>query len=571
VRYRQSLIPTLREDPADAEIVSHTLMLRAGMIRQLARGIYELLPLGLRVVRKVERIVREEMDRTGAQEVLLPAVCPAELWQESGRWEHYGKELLRFKDRYQRDFCFGPTHEEVVTDLLRREIRSYRDLPQTLYQIQVKFRDEIRPRFGLMRGREFLMKDAYSFHADFADCRREYEVMKAAYERIFTRCGLNFRPVEATTGTIGGTLSHEFHVLADSGEDALVSCSRCTYAANVEKAEIRPLPSAGAGSSEKIRTVHTPGQRTVEEVSAFLGLPPDRFVKTLLVQTDTGEIVAVLVRGDHELGEAKLIAALGCTAVTMADGETVERVTGAAVGFAGPIGLGIRLIADHSLRGIRGAVTGANRTDHHLVGVDQERDLPGLSFADIRLARAGDACARCEDGRYEGHRGIEVGQIFALGTKYSLPMGATFLDTDGQQRPLEMGCYGIGITRTAAAAVEQGHDASGIIWPLTIAPAHAHLIAVGGKDGKTVEAAERLYGELTTAGVEVLYDDRDERPGVKFKDADLIGIPFRVTVGKSLERGLIELKKRDEPNTTEIPLVDATERLTARVREGLGS
>ncbi len=573
MRYRQSLIPTLREDPADAEVISHKLMVRAGMIRQLARGIYDLLPLGLRVVRKIEQIVREEMDRAGAQELLMPAICPAELWRESGRWEHYGRELLRMKDRYERDFCFGPTHEEIVTDIARREIRSYRELPQTLYQIQLKFRDEIRPRFGLMRAREFIMKDAYSFHTDFADCQREYEVMKTAYERVFTRCGLTFRPVEATTGSIGGTMSHEFHVLAESGEDALVSCNHCTYAANVEKAELRPAaPASGATTAGKMEQVHTPNQRTVEEVSAFLGVPADRFIKTLLVQTDTGEVVAALVRGDHELGEAKHIAALGCTSADMADAETVQRLSGAAVGFAGPVGLRVRTIADQSLRGISGAVTGANRTDYHLVGIDQARDLPGLTFADLRLARPGDRCVRCEEGTYEGHRGIEVGQVFYLGTKYSKPMGAMFLDPNGQEHPMEMGCYGIGITRTAAAAVEQRHDADGIMWPLAIAPMHVHLIAVGGKDGKTNEMADRLYRELHGTSVEVLFDDRDERPGVKFKDADLIGVPFRVTVGaKSLERGMVELKRRDEKTSVEIPAADATERLAALVREGLAT
>src|SRR5215470_17541817 len=388
MRFSRSLIPTLKENPADAEVVSHKLMVRAGMLRQVARGIYDLLPLGLRVMRKVERIVREEMDRTGAQELLMPVVSPAELWQESGRWEHYGKELLRFKDRNERDFCFGPTHEEVVTDIVRREVRSYRDLPLNLYQIQTKFRDEIRPRFGLMRGREFIMKDAYSFHVDYADCQREYQVMFDAYTRIFERCGLRFRPVEAATGAIGGSKSHEFHVLAESGEDALVSCSRCGYAANVEQAGIQVVPPpAHGGQLRPMRAVATPGQRSVEEVSAFLGVPPDRFIKTLLYVTDAGEPVAGLVRGDHELSEAKLQQALGCQSVTMADAETVERHTGAALGFAGPIGLPIRMLADHALVGLAGAVAGANQTDQHLVDLAQARDLPELRFADLRVAQ----------------------------------------------------------------------------------------------------------------------------------------------------------------------------------------
>ncbi|OFV87501.1 MAG: proline--tRNA ligase, partial [Acidobacteria bacterium RBG_16_68_9] len=506
MRYRQSLIPTLKEDPADAEVISHKLMVRAGMIRQVARGIYDLLPLGLRVVRKVEHIVREEMDRIGAQEILMPAVCPAELWQESGRWDQYGKELLRLKDRYERDFCFGPTHEEVVTDLMRREIRSYRDLPQTVYQIQAKFRDEVRPRFGLMRGREFLMKDAYSFHADYADCEREYHRMSAAYHRVFERCGLRFRPVEAATGAIGGSLSHEFHVLAQSGEDALVNCPACGYAANVEKAEVRTAARAAQrGPTPAMRKVATPDQRTVEEVGVFLGIPPERFIKTLLCVTDTGETVAALVRGDHDLSEAKLLSALGCQWVAMADPETVQRATGAAVGFAGPLGLHVRLIADFAVRGMAGAVCGANETDAHLVDVDQERDVSPLEFADLRTGAAGDLCGRCAAGVLDGHRGIEVGQVFYLGTKYSRAMGATYLDAEGRERPIEMGCYGIGITRTAAAAIEQHHDADGIIWPMSIAPAHVHLIAVNTGDSRQREVAEQLYHDLRSAGVEVLF------------------------------------------------------------------
>jgi prolyl-tRNA synthetase len=570
VRYRESLIPTLKEDPADAEVVSHKLMVRAGMIRQVARGIYNLLPLGLRVVRKIERIVREEMDRIGAQEVLMPAICPAELWQETERWDHYGKELLRVKDRHERDFCFGPTHEEVVTDLIRREVRSYRDLPRTLYQIQVKFRDEVRPRFGLMRGREFLMKDAYSFHTDFADCEREYRRMADAYHRIFQRCGLHFRPVEAATGTIGGSLSHEFHVLAESGEDALVSCSRCPYAANVEKAEIRRAEERDAGTPAALRKVATPDQRTVEEVSAFLGIPAERFLKTLLFVTDTGEVVAAIVRGDHEISEAKLVQVLDCQSVALADAETVQRVTGAAVGFAGPIGLSLRMVADLDVRHVRRGVCGANETGYHLTGVDAARDLSRITFADLRIAVAGDGCGRCEDGVLTGHRGIEVGQVFYLGTKYSRAMRATFLDAEGQERLMEMGCYGIGITRTAAAAIEQHHDHDGIIWPLAIAPAHVHLIAVNPKDAAQRTAADHLYGELRHSGVEVLFDDREERPGVKFKDADLIGVPLRVTIGaKGLERGIVEVKHRRENETMEIPAADAAGRLSALVREGM--
>jgi len=566
MRLSRLFAPTLRDDPADAEVVSHRLLVRAGMIRQVARGIYDLLPLGLRAVRRFETIVREEMDRAGAQELLMPAVIPAELWQESGRWDEYGRELLRLKDRYDRDFCFGPTHEEVVTDLVRREIRSYRDLPKNLYQVQVKFRDEVRPRFGLMRGREFLMKDAYSFHTDVADAQREYRNMFETYERIFARCGLVFRPVEAGTGAIGGSQSHEFQVLAASGEDAIVSCDVCGYAANVEKAEVRPapLPPARSGALERKAT---PGKRTVEEVSALLGEPPERFVKTLVYQADGGRVVAALVRGDHEVSETKLQAALAGAAVRLADEATVARVTGAAVGFAGPVGLrAARVLADASLRGLTGAVTGANRDDEHLVGVDQARDFPGVEFADLRQARAGDRCPRCESGTFAEHRGIEVGQVFYLGTRYSAAMKATFLGADGVERPIEMGCYGIGITRTVAAAVEQRHDDAGIVWPPALAPFGAHVVPVSATDAALRETADRVAAELEAAGVDTLVDDRDERPGVKFKDADLIGLPVRVTVGpRGLAKGCVEVKPRSETAAAEVPVAEAAARVAAIV------
>ena len=574
MRYSQTLIPTLKQDPADAEVVSHKLMVRAGMIRQIARGIYDFLPLGLRVVRKVEQIVREEMDRAGAQEILMPAICPAELWQESGRWEQYGKELLRMKDRYERDFCFGPTHEEVVTDIVRREVRSYRELPINLYQIQVKFRDEVRPRFGLMRGREFIMKDAYSFHTDAEDCHREYQHMADTYRRIFQRCGLSTRQVESDTGAIGGRRAHEFQVLADSGEDAIVSCTKCDYAANVEKAEIAPAVGVGGTrcgvAPAALKKVRTPEKRTVEEVGAFLAEPPERFVKTLLCTTSNGDTVAALVRGDHELSEIKLRNLLGVQWVAMANAETVERLTGAAVGFAGPIGLRLRCIADAGLRGITGAVAGANETDYHLVDVDQERDFAEVEFADLRLARASDPCPRCKGGTFEAHRGIEVGNIFYLGTKYSAAMHATYLDASGQERPIEMGCYGIGITRTAAAAVEQYHDDQGIIWPLPLAPFHVHIVPVSWSEARMRQTAEELYSALGGAGIEVLLDDREERAGIKFKDADLIGVPLRVTVGaKSLERNCVELKRRGEKAAQDLPLADAADRIADLVRSEL--
>ena len=562
-RLSRLLAPTLREDPADAEVASHRLMVRSGMIRQVARGIYDLLPLGLRAVRRVETIVREEMDRAGAQEILMPAVIPGELWRESGRWERYGPELLRMRDRYDREFCFGPTHEEVVTDLVRREIRSYRELPKNLYQIQVKFRDEIRPRFGLMRGREFIMKDAYSFHVDADDARREYRVMFDTYTRIFERCGLTFRAVEAGTGAIGGSLSHEFQVLAASGEDAIVSCERCGYAANVEMAEVRAAPAAGAGGGG-LERVATPGKRSVEEVSTFLGLPRERFIKTLLYATAGGEAVAILVRGDHEASATKVQAALGGEPVALADEQAVERATGAPVGFAGPVGLKIRMLADAALRGVRGAVAGANRADEHVVNVDQARDLPELVFADLRQARSGDACPRCDGGAFAEHRGIEVGQVFYLGTKYSEAMGATFLGADGRERPIEMGCYGIGITRTVAAAIEQHHDDAGIVWPAPLAPYGVHVVPVSVEDARLRETAEQLAASLDAAGVDALLDDRDERPGVKFKDADLIGLPVRVTVGpRALARGCVELKTRTAREATEVPVGDAAARAAA--------
>ncbi len=568
MRYRQSLIPTLRQDPAEAEVVSHRLLVRAGMIRQVARGIYDFLPLGLRVVRKVEAIVREEMNRAGAQEILMPAVCPAELWQESGRWEHYGKELLRIKDRHERNFCFGPTHEEVVTDIVRRELHSYRDLPLNLYQIQTKFRDEVRPRFGLMRGREFIMKDAYSFHTDFADCQREYQNMYATYQRVFDRCGLTYRPVEADTGAIGGTLSHEFQVLADSGEDAIVSCDKCGYAANVEKAELPPsVPQSLVLSPQSLKKVHTPDQRTIEEVSTFLGEPKERFIKTLLYVTDTGAVIAALIRGDHELSEAKLKNALGCQWVALADEEAVAEATGAPIGFAGPLGIKATVISDWALRGAKRLVCGANERDYHLTGIEQERDLPSLRFTDLRQAKAGDACPRCQGGVFSAHRGIEVGQTFYLGTKYSQALNATYLDAQGRQHPMEMGCYGIGITRTVAAAIEQHHDENGILWPSPLAPVAAHIVPVNWNDTAIRQAAEDLYTKLRGAGVDALLDDRDERPGVKFKDADLLGIPLRVTIGaKTLARGMVELKRRRDTQATEISLAQVVDTIVSASR-----
>lgn len=567
MRYSRLLIPTLKEDPADAEIPSHKLMVRSGMIRQVARGIYDFLPLGKRTLKKVERIIREELDRVGCQEVQLPLVSPAELWQESGRWDFYGKELLRLKDRNDREFCLGPTHEEVMTDLVRRDVRSYRALPLNLYQIATKFRDEIRPRFGLMRGREFLMKDGYSFHADKEDTIREYNVMRGAYSRIFQRCGLCFRAVEADTGNIGGSLSHEYQVLAESGEDTIVSCSRCEYAANVEKAEIRQEAAEASGADENLAQVSTPGVRTIEEVSTFLKLPATKFLKTLILVADDQGVCAV-VRGDDVLSETKLKAMLGATTLRMAEAEEIERFTGAPQGFAGPVGLAIPVYADHRVAGSTGMVTGANKADAHTTGVSQLRDFPGATFGSLRAAQGGDGCARCADGSFGQYRGIEVGHVFYLGRKYSEKLKATFLDADGNEQVMEMGTYGIGVSRTMAAAVEQNHDDKGILWPVSLAPFEVIVVPVKWDDAPSREAAEKLERELEAAGIDVLVDDRDERAGVKFNDADLLGIPLRITIGpRGLAAGKVEVKARSSVTAEEIALDGAAAEVARRIRE----
>ena len=553
MRQSRLLIPTLRDDPGEAEIVSHRLMLRAGLIRKVAAGIYTYLPLGLRVIRKVEQIIREELNRTGAQEVLMPIASPAELWQETGRWDFYGKELFRFKDRHERDFCLGPTHEEVITDLVRREVRSYRQLPANFYQIQTKFRDEIRPRFGLMRGREFIMKDAYSFDADQAGADVSYRKMYDAYMSIFSRCGLNFRPVEADTGLIGGTSSHEFMVLADTGEEGIAVCDACAYAANVERAEVKDaLVLAAPQPSREKRMVPTPGQKTVEDVTRFLNVPASKLIKTLLYLTD-GQPVAVLLRGDQTVNEIKLKKIIGAADVTMADAATVEKLTGAPVGFAGPIGLsGVTIVADFSVQHLVNGVVGGNAADRHWIDVTPGRDFTPQRYADLRNAEAGDACPRCSKP-LRIVRGIEVGHVFMLGTKYSEKMKATFLDQQGQEKVLLMGCYGIGVGRTAAAAVEQNHDAKGIIWPVPIAPFHVHMLPLADKTGKVQATATDLESQLETAGVEALVDDRDERPGVKFNDADLIGIPYHIVIGeKGLAQGQVELKDRRSGAVTKL-------------------
>ncbi len=558
----QLLIPTLRDDPGEAETVSHRLMLRAGLIRKVAAGIYTYLPLGLRVIRKIEQIIREEMNRAGTQELLMPIASPAELWKETARWDYYGKELLRFKDRHERDFCLGPTHEEIITDLFRREVRSYRQLPLNFYQIQTKFRDEIRPRFGLMRGREFIMKDAYSFDLDEAGAKISYQNMYDAYTRIFTRCGLTFRPVEADTGLIGGDVSHEFMVLAETGEATVAYSTEGSYAANLERAEACPPTEVDTRELLPLTAVETPQRRTVEEVTAFLKISSRQLIKTLLYRAGT-ESVAVLIRGDHEVNEVKLARFLRVTDVTLADPETVRRLTGCPPGFAGPIGLQqVRIFADRAVQVMKNFVIGANKADTHYQNANVGRDFSIEQFADLRNVQAGDPSPR-GPGVLTLAKGIEVGQVFLLGTKYSQKMNATILDEQGKERLAIMGCYGIGVGRTAAAAIEQHHDDKGIIWPFPIAPFHIHLLTVSQSE-RTTSTAARLYSELETAGFEVLWDDRPDRAGVKFNDADLIGIPFQIVIGdKGLADGIVEIKIRKGGNKSRM----APDDLVAHLRK----
>ncbi len=546
MRFTQYFIPTLREDPQDAETISHKLMLRAGMIRKLTQGVYNYLPLGLKTIRKVENIIREEMNRAGAIELLMPAVQPAELWKESGRWDYYGPELLRFKDRHGRDSCLAPTHEEVITDLVRREIRSYRDLPKNFYQIQTKFRDEIRPRFGVMRAREFIMKDAYSFDVDEERAEESYQRMYEAYTRIFDRCNLNFRAVEADTGAIGGAFSHEFMVLADTGEDVVVTCTECSFAANLERAEV---VSSGPAVEPRPRSlmpqeVYTPNKGTVEEVTGFLNISPTQLVKTILYKSDLG-FIAALVRGDHGVNEAKLKRISGAQQLELADQETVKSLTKAPVGFAGPVGLkDVRIIADNALRHALDVVTGANKEDYHLIHVSIPEDVKVYMWADIRNITKEDKCPRCGKD-IEFYKGIEVGHIFKLGTKYSEAMKAYFLDQNGKERPMIMGCYGIGVGRTVAAAIEQNHDEHGILWPRPISPFDVMILPLQMHEPEVKRVAFQLYESLMKMGMDVLIDDRDERAGVKFNDADLIGVPIRISVGmKSLKEGYVEIRER---------------------------
>jgi len=544
MRYSKLFSPTLRDTPADAEVVSHQLLLRAGFIRRVTSGVYDYLPMGLRVLRKIEGIVREEMNRAGAQELLMPMVQPAEFWQKSGRWEKYGPELLRFKDRHDHESCLGPTHEEVICDLMSRELRSYKQLPMNLYQVQNKFRDEIRPRFGLMRGREFVMKDAYSFHANSECLAEEYKNMFDTYHRIFNRLGLKFRAVEADNGSIGGSSSHEFHVLAESGEDLIAHCSGCSYAANVEKA--MAIPHAFQGTAGELAEVNTPNKTAVEDVATFLSVATESLLKTLVFKVSDGaldgQIIAACVRGDDQLQDVKLTRVLGATEIEMASDEDVKSI-GGIVGYVGPMGLSCPVYIDSAIKDAEGMVMGGNKVDTHITGASINRDVPNAIIADLSQTQAYDTCFSCH-GFMELSRGIEVGHIFELGTVYSEPMEVMFQDENGKRAVATMGCYGIGVSRLMAAIVEQCNDEKGIAWPLNIAPFDVSVVSVG-KNEAVAEAAANIYNDLIKAGVNALFDDRNERPGVKFKDAELMGIPLTIVVGdRGLESDALELKPR---------------------------
>ncbi len=559
MRWSKTFIHTLRQDPANAEVVSHRLMTRASLISKVAPGIYNYHPLGLLSLRKLEAIVREEMTRAGSSEMVMPAVNPAELWQESGRWFEYGPELLRLKDRHEHEYCIGPTHEEVITDIVRRLVTSYRQLPVNMYQIQTKFRDEIRPRFGLMRGREFIMKDAYTFHADAEDLDVAYRAMEAAYRRVFERCGLSYTQVEADSGNIGGSESHEFMVLADTGEDAILACSACGYGANIEKAlskDPAAAPPYPLDDPAQPQSVETPDMKTIDDVATFLGVATAHLIKTLIFKSDE-EFVAVLMRGDQEVNEVRLRNALDCTHLQLASEEKIEKITGGPQGFSGPVGLeGIRILADPAVMALERAATGANQKDTHFVGVVPGRDFTPDTVVDLRLAREGESCANCGEPLNE-KRGIEVGHIFKLGTKYSSKMDCNFLDNEGHEQPMIMGCYGLGIGRTVAAAIEQNHDDNGIIWPLPLAPYEVVLAVLNSDKPEVVAETEKLYKTLVDAGIDVLFDDRPERPGVKFKDMDLIGFPVRIVVGKrSLENSGVEFSLRRDGEKTIVALED---------------
>lgn len=575
MRLSKMYVRTLRELPAEAEIPSHILLLRTGMIRKLASGIYGFMPLGWRSLHKIENIIREEMYKSGAQEILMSAIQPAELWEESGRWSAYGPELWRIKDRNGRDFCLGPTHEEIFTDIVRDGVSSYRQLPLNLYQIQHKYRDEARPRFGLMRSREFIMKDAYSFDKDQEGLDKSYDDMYDAYTRIFTRCGLTFRPVEADSGAIGGNASHEFTALSEVGESDIAYCENCSMAANVEKAACRDAePSPESEAMLELQEVHTPGTKTIEEVAGFLNIDKTKTIKALLFEKydEDGKAdgyVAAFVRGDRDLNMIKLVNALNIPehAIAFADESKLEAAIGAVGGFTGPIGLhDCTVVVDSELVGLKNLCAGACKLDHHILNVNYGRDYEGDIVTDLKVLKEGDPCPVC-GAPIKHTRGIEVGQVFKLGTKYSKAMNATYKDENQQDHPLVMGCYGIGVSRTLAAVIEQHHDEDGIIWPVSVAPYHAIVTLVKPKDEEQAKVAEEIYQSLLTAGVEAVIDDRDERPGVKFKDADLLGFPIRITVGKRAGEGIVEYKLRRDSEKIEISVAEAIENAIKLVNE----
>ena len=575
MRLSKMYVRTLRELPAEAEIPSHILLLRTGMIRKLASGIYGFMPLGWRSLHKIENIIREEMDKSGAQEILMSAIQPAELWEESGRWSAYGPELWRIKDRNGRDFCLGPTHEEIFTDIVRDGVSSYRQLPLNLYQIQHKYRDEARPRFGLMRSREFIMKDAYSFDKDQEGLDKSYDDMYDAYTRTFTRCGLTFRPVEADSGAIGGNASHEFTALSEVGESDIAYCENCSMAANVEKAACRDAePSPESEAMLELQEVHTPGTKTIEEVAGFLNIDKTKTIKALLFEKydEDGKAdgyVAAFVRGDRDLNMIKLVNALNIPehAIAFADESKLEAAIGAVGGFTGPIGLhDCTVVVDSELVGLKNLCAGACKLDHHILNVNYGRDYEGDIVTDLKVLKEGDPCPVC-GAPIKHTRGIEVGQVFKLGTKYSKAMNAIYKDENQQDHPLVMGCYGIGVSRTLAAVIEQHHDEDGIIWPVSVAPYHAIVTLVKPKDEEQAKVAEEIYQSLLTAGVEAVIDDRDERPGVKFKDADLLGFPIRITVGKRAGEGIVEYKLRRDSDKIEISVAEAIENAIKLVNE----